>query len=77
MVISRVAQFEDLDKRLKKKNALGPNDGNLKKKSKEKDQVMQELERYLVLILSKPETAGHHYVHNFLQPTQIGDVKPN
>jgi hypothetical protein len=71
----RVAQFEELDKRLKKKGVLGPNDGTLKKKAKDKDQMLQDLERYLVYLLSNAESASHHYLHNFLQPTQLGDVK--
>jgi hypothetical protein len=40
------------------------------------EQLKNSLEKYLQFLLSLNEVATSPYIHNFLEPLQLGDIKP-
>jgi hypothetical protein len=40
------------------------------------EQMKNNLDKYLQFLLSMNEIATSPYIHNFLEPLQLGDIKP-
>jgi hypothetical protein len=79
-VFRRHNQFADLDKKLKTKKLL-PYSNNMFPSKRlgdtvDKEQMKVSLDRYLQFLLSTNEVATSPYIHNFLEPLQLGDTKP-
>jgi len=55
---------------------LGYNEMSLPSKKSDNDASVQVLNGFLTTILTREEVATSHYVNNFLQPLQLGDIKP-
>lgn len=62
--------------KLKEKKLLGYNEANLPSKKSDNEASVQALNGFLTGILSREEVATSHYMNNFLQPLQLGDIKP-
>jgi hypothetical protein len=74
-IYRRFAQFEKLDKQLKGKKLLEPTDGQMPKKSQGAEANVPVLKNYVSYLISHPVASTHYYLHNFLEPLQMGDVR--
>jgi hypothetical protein len=74
-IYRRFAQFEKLDKQLKSKKLLEPSDGKMPKKSPSAEGNVEGLKGYVSHLVSHPTASTHYYLHNFLEPLQMGDVR--
>eukprot|EP01122_Echinamoeba_exundans_P014311 TRINITY_DN6449_c0_g1_i1.p1 TRINITY_DN6449_c0_g1~~TRINITY_DN6449_c0_g1_i1.p1 ORF type:complete len:344 (-),score=61.93 TRINITY_DN6449_c0_g1_i1:88-1119(-) len=75
-IYRRFQQFEKLHKALKSKALLDRWDESLPKKSPDANAMVQPLQNFVDNILAHPTAGPHYYVANFLEPLQLGDLKP-
>jgi hypothetical protein len=75
-IYRRFQQFEKLHKSLKGKSLLDRWDESLPKKSPDANAMVQPLQSFVDNLLAHPTAGPHYYVANFLEPLQLGDLKP-
>lgn len=75
-IYRRFQQFEKLHKSLKSKALIDRWDESLPKKSPDPNTMVTPLQNFVDGLLAHPTAGPHYYVANFLEPLQLGDLKP-
>lgn len=75
-IYRRFQQFEKLHKSLKGKNLIERFDESLPKKSPDANAMVGPLQSFIDNLLAHPTAGPHYYLANFLEPLQLGDLKP-